>query len=47
MSDSTFTPMSLFRYLCGSNPNSSQLYRKNIVAFLDENNLVTDDKQTD
>ncbi|TXH53650.1 MAG: hypothetical protein E6Q89_09190 [Bacteroidia bacterium] len=42
--DPYFTPMSLFKYLTAG---STQLSRKNIISFLDENNLVDDDQETD
>lgn len=41
VNDPTFTPMTLFKYLAG---NSAQISRKNIIAFLDENNLVENDR---
>jgi len=38
ITDSTFTPMSLFKYLVGSH---HCLTRSHLVRFLDENNVVS------
>lgn len=39
VSNNLFTPLTLFKYL---SHNGSTLTKKNLIAFLDENNLVHD-----
>lgn len=44
VSDPTFSPMTLFKYL---GKGATQLSRGNIIGFLDENSLVSSDRETD
>ena len=41
VTDPSFTPMSLFKYLA---KNNYSVHRKELISFLDENSLVADEK---
>jgi hypothetical protein len=44
VTDPTFTPLALFRYLAG---NAGHLSRRHIIEFLDENCLLGNERETD